>query len=300
MRTNQVPKRVLAPGSKPWTQFGVQYLVDAQAPIITTDYVEVPIQSMKPLSAKCDPDTGNPCAMWWTVNVNAFEMFRLVPAGTTVTLPKYTDIQNTGLSSTPVQLRLFWDGSAVDIDIGAGVRVSVLAPTLSARLLVPSQIYVPNSNSPRPEVGITAPPGGGDRIVADMAATISVVCAEAPLGDRLATLTRTYTPLGTDLPDGTFDGLAVNPRPASSYRIPARARRVQWSGSNVGLSPAAGVGPQYIAPSNPAGLFVRGQYDAWGRAMTDIHAIPKNASYVNLATLDGVADFVTAVWELEM
>lgn len=300
MRTNQIPKRVLAPGSKPWTQFGVQYLVDEQAPIVTTDYVEVPIQSMKPLSAKCDPDTGNPCAMWWTVNVNAFEMFRLVPAGTTVTLPKYTDIQGVGLPSTPVQLRLFWDGSAVDIDIGSGTRVSVLAPTLSARLLVPSQIYVVNSNTPRPEEGITPPAGQGDRIVADMTATISVTCSDAPLGDRVATLTRTYTPLGNDLPSGTFDQIAVNPAGTSAYRIPPRARRVQWSASNLGASPGAGVGPQYLAPGNTAGPYARGQYDAWGRAMTEIHDVPKNATYFSLATLDQVVPFATAVWELEM
>jgi hypothetical protein len=299
-RSNRIPTRHLAPGSKTWTTFGAQYLVETEAPNGATGYSEIPFQSMKPIKVKCDPDTGEPCARWWTVNVNANEAWRVVPQGTTVTLPSFSDIANVGTPSTNVQLRLRWDGSYVDMDIGPGARVSVLSPTLSAALLVPSRVYVPNSNPKGPGLpGITAPLGGG--VVVDAAATLSVTCADAPLGDRIATLTRTYTPLGTDLPQGDLDGLAFNPFVGSAYRIPPRARRVQWSTNVVGYAPAASIGPEYRGLANVAGLgLIRGQYDAWGRAMSAIHDVPKNANYVSLATFDRLADTVTAVWELEM
>jgi len=300
MADTRIPVTQLAVGSKWWDSTGVQFLVTTPTPNQRTGYRPIKFVSLKPKSKLCDPD-GEPCALWWTVNANAFEFFRIAPQSTQLTLPRFSDIENAGVPASLLQLQVEWDSSTAFVDIGPGSRFSIMAPTITLGLWVPSTVVVPNKNTANQAVrtGITTPDVAGEYTVVDAAATVSVACSTAPIGDRIATCTRSYTPDGTDLPTGQFDGLPLNPAVPGTYEIPPRARRVQWS-TNNGFAPPAGVGPLYRAPSPAAAPVTRGQYDAWGRGMSNIHDVPKNATLVNLAPFAGSADVLTAVWELEM
>jgi|GEM_PF-3736879 len=301
MADTRIPVQQLAVGSKWWDSTGVQFLVQTPTPNQRTGYRPIKFVSLKPKSKLCDPD-GKPCSLWWTVNANASEFFRVVPNSTSLTLPRFSDIENAGLPASLLQLQVEWDSSTAFVDIGPGTRFSILAPTITLGLWVPSTAVVPNKNTANQAVrtGLTTPAPVNEYTVVDAAATVSVSCSTAPIGDRIATVTRSYTPTGTDLPTGQYDGFPLNPAVAGTYEIPPRARRVQWSTNIPGFTPGVGVGPIYRSPSPAAGSIDRGQYDAWGRAMSNIHDIPRNATFVDLGLFAGSVDYLTAVWELEM
>lgn len=246
-------------------------------------------------------------ALWWTVTAWAREVTREQTGPGTVN-PLSGSIVESGLASTPIQLRLNMRGETVYVDIGPGVQFSVLAEDLNVQLWVPSRTVQSNVNRKRnvdqngnlSVQSLDLENLGQDESVPvfDTDIDLNFTASAAPVGRAGPVYcTRTYNPsTQTDVPQP--DGAAA---PAiGDFAIPPRAKRVQFSVRSIDDAPTAGLGA--IFRSDVVDRFDRGAVEQWSvgaRERTSPFVdIPQNAGFVDLSELAG--RIVTAVWELDL
>jgi len=174
----------------------------------------------------------------------------------------------------------------VDIfDVGQGMRVSVQGTTVSAVFLVPGRNAKQYSSAvPVPGVGLDLQEG---QAVADCLLQASIVAGESPLGERLATDTRTYSGADTDIP-------ADNAPQPGDYLIPGRARTFTASSGNA---PPVGI-LQFLDNTIDRNVIESVDLDAVQSGVAI--ARPGNAGIINLAGVDPDTLPLTTTWGLEL
>jgi len=278
---------------------GVQWrpLPPEQPAIWPRDYITIPMVKQAPQRVRCTPQ-GDPMSLWWTVTANGSQVARVVQnEGDTPAAPllDWSEIvtANGGVDSTDLQLQLEWDADSAVVDIGAGVQFSILAPIVTASLLVPSPIAARNANTSQVRSGVPLELGGNQ--ILEAVASIGMVASEAPLGRRQTTCTRRYLVGETDVPT-LGGGKSVTPA-ASTFQIPARAQWVTFYVGTGQVAPAAGIGPVFLRSA--IGDTPIGQVDDWARRVSPRERVPQNATVIRLVGFEP-GDQVTAVWELDL
>jgi len=292
--------RELSHGSTYAMTMGAQYIAPGATPILygpDSVYREIPVTAQRPKRARLDPQ-GLPCAEWWTINISGHTLFRRVTNGQQ-RLIGWSEITQSGVPASNALLRLRWDADDVIMNVGSGQRVSVLAPTITCSMLVPSLQAVENRNA-RGQPGVTTT--DEDTTIIDTIMNVKVTCSDAPLGERFARLTTSYNTQGTDtdipaitVPDFGGNGTTVGGI-ARDYRIPARARRVQFSVGTGQTFPIAANGPVFIADT--FSRFQRGVVDLWNRNISPDVIIPGDAQLVNYTNAQ--YPVISATWTLEL
>lgn len=286
--------RELAHGSR-WTQtMGAQYIVRAPEPLLFGGgYIEIPMTAQRPQRARLDP-RGAPCAEWWTLNVSGSALYRSIQDPGPQRIIGWSEIFASGVSVSQAILRVSWDADEFFMSVGAGQRVSVLAPTISTALLVPDPQARENRNQRTDEGVTTTLP---NTTVVDTACNLKVTCSDAPLGDRIARLTTFYDggDARSDIPSITIPGIgATAPGAPRDYRVPPRARRVQFVVGPGVAPPALGAGPEFLTDQVTRNS--RGIVDAWTSRFSPIVDIAGDAT---LFTLSAFQFPIAAIWELE-
>ena len=274
---------------------GFQRVAAPDAAIYPRDFSAISSVAFAPVPKQgmIEPDPG---LQWWTVTATAREITREAPGAVVMPLLQWADINAAGNAGTDAQLLIRWGADVALIDIAAGSRFSVLAPAITVVVQVPSagDRVITNQNSGGD--GLT--PAGGS-LVKDTLVTISAACADAPIGNTNARLTRTYDLLQTDVqPINGAGGIVAQ---AALYRVPSRARRVTFSVPDTQAVPGAGVGVLWNrgAP-NAAGVATRlGLVDSWGSRTSPRVSVPGGAGSFFLFGFAAGA-IVTATWELDL
>jgi len=287
----------LAPGSTTVNSATVERVDTSETPNQLRDYSLFTFLSYEPEGTKNSPQP-KPCAYWWTVNASASEVTRLFEFGGVVRQLQ-TSTLKAGNKQTAIQMAVGWDSTEAFVDIGGGTRFSVLAPKLTLSLWVPSTQAMlannPNTSVQNAGNAATATRPGlriePESTVLDTLVSIGVTCSESPLGDRLATLTRSYdvaNDAGTDVPfpANTVDVVGGAP---GAMGIPPRARRVTFTSSttdNFTVEFLSNLGTAYVrrTVSSVAGIL-------------ENVLVPKNATVIRFS---GAATVVTATWEIEL
>jgi hypothetical protein len=274
---------------------GFQRIQSATPAIFPRDFAEISSVSFAPPS-KAGPCEPEPCATWWTITATAREVVRQ-GTGAPSSLLQWSDINAQGNPGTDAQILVRWEADVALVDIGAGARFSILAPAVTVSLRVPAQdARVITNQNVQGGVGLTGAPA---QFVKDTLVTVGASCAEAPIGDTIARLTRTYDLTQTDVlaPNGAG---AIAALPAL-YRVPSRARRVTFSVPDAVAVPGAGVGVRwYQGQPDGAGVGVRlGLVDDWGRRTSPAVEAPGSAGTFLLVGFAAGAT-VTATWELDL
>lgn len=283
---------------------GAQYRRPPAAPLLfgpNSIYREIPLTAQRPRRARVDPN-GVPCAEWWTINVSGSSLFRFDVDPGQQRLIGWSEILASGVPTSQALLRLRWDADDVIVNVAAGQRFSVLAPTITTSILVPDRRAVENRNA-RGAPGVDTT-GEDDVSLVDTVVNVKVTCSDAPLGDRFARLTTVYNgeDAVTDIPSITIPGFAPNGVTAGpsarSYRVPPRARRVQFAVPDFIATPGPGIGPRFLTGINEPVGARRGQVDNWTRRFSPEVTIPADAQAITLANFQ--VPLVIANWTLEV
>jgi len=273
---------------------GFQRIQRAEPAIFPRDYAEISSVSFAPPSkaGPCEPEPG---ATWWTITATAREVVR-VGTGAPSSLLQWSDINASGNPATDAQILVRWDADVALVDVGAGARFSILAPAVTVSMRVPAEggRVITNQNSGGD--GLTA---NVTQFVKDTLVTVGASCAEAPIGDTIARLTRTYDTAQTDVQ--APNGAGAIPAVAGLYRVPSRARRVTFSVPDGTPIPGAGVGVRWIqGQPDGAGAGVRlGLLDNWTRRTSPEVEVPGSAGTFFLVGF-AAGDTVTATWDLDL
>lgn len=289
--------RRLAPGSTTVNSATVERVDTPETPNQLRDYQLFTFLSYEPKDTKRDPQP-NPCSYWWTINASATEVTRQIEVAGVVRQLQTSTIKS-GNKQTAIQMAVGWDSTEAYVDIGGGTRFSIFAPILTLNLWVPSPqaMLANNPNTPQQNEGnaLTATRPGlnvaAGSTVIDTQISIGVTCSEAPLGDRLATLTRSYdlqNDQGSDVPfpPNTLEVVGSEPLVMA---IPQRARRVTLTsadGSNFTAEFLSNLGTQFVRRITNS---VNG--------MIENVLVPKNSTVVRFSN---VTANVTGTWEIEL
>ncbi len=293
----------LAHGSTWQNTIGVQYIPVEALPVNL--FREVPLQAMRTVSRTRDP-INSPNSKWWTVNISGSTLTRDIPAlsAGTQEVAGWSEMLSSGVPTSPLYAKLKWDATEVIVSVGAGVRVSVLVPNITVSLLVPAQDAVENRNDRNARIGVVTS-GPLFTTVIDTLASISVTSSEAPTGTHDARLSMSYAQNNTDIDVVTIDGIATGSG-VGLYKIPARARRVQFSVNGVGAPPPipGASGPEFldnVVDRNVLADINHWPNDAAGnpRTYSNIVDVPQNASVVRFQSND-LPNIIHATWELEL
>jgi len=280
------------------SQFAVrsQYIQETASPNWLRDYSET---SMTQISLR-DVRHGlrdRPCAIWWTVEAYGRDLARVIPPGATGV--GWGDAFGAGYLSSSAVLKISQNGDKpIFVDVGTGVRFSLLTDQINVSLLVPSQ---------RAQFAIqTEPPpvqGVEEETVIDSSTSVIITCSEygGPIGNRISTLTRSYLQTDTDVPGPFANTLGATLRGANDgvlagdFVVPPRARTVQFSTSE----PPTATNPIFFL-DNPVSRNVVANYEWDGvTAISPRIEIPRNASIINVALVSAPSP-VTAFYELEL
>lgn len=271
-------------------------LPPGQPPNVLRDYTVIPMTLQAPRRADCTPQ-GDPYSVWWTLTANAREVARQIEVQerTPAELLDWSEIGalHGGYDSTDIQIELSWDADTAIVDIGAGIQLSLLAPTITANLWIPSTVVARNANTSQVRTGIALEPGFNQ--ILESLVSVGLTASDAPLGSQRATCTRTYLVGDTDIPQLAGVG-AVAPTP-STFQVPPRAQRVTFYVPPGQAAPGVAAGVAFFR--SPIADTPFGLVDAWGRNVSPRVQVPQNASIIQLFGFDP-ADQVTAVWELDL
>lgn len=276
---------------------GVQrrLLPPTQPPNVLRDYQVFPMVKLAPQRARCTPQ-GDPIAQWWTITANASQVTRSLEGPGAAPLLDWSEIaaRQGGVRSTDIQLELDWDADTAFVDIGAGIQISILAPTITANLWVPSQVAARNANTAQVRTGI--PLVAGTNQVLETLVSVGMSTGEAPIGSREATCTRRYLQGDTDIPV-LSNGKSVSAGLASVFQIPPRSQYVTFYVGPGQTAPVAGAGITFLRSA--FGDTPIGMVDAWDRRASPRVRVPQAASVFRMDGFD-VGDQVAAVWELDL
>ncbi len=283
------------PGSTFVNSTGFQRVQRTAPAIFPRDYAEISSVSFAPPSqaGKCPPE---PCSTWWTIVATAREVVR-EGTGAPSNLLQWSDINAGGNPGTDAQLLVRWEADSALVDVAAGTRFSILAPAVTVSLRVPAQDgrVITNQNQ-RDGVGLTAAPG---QFLKDTLVTIGASCAEAPIGDTIARVTRTYDTTQSDVQAPNTPGAI--PFVAGLYRVPSRARKVQFSVPPGNAIPGAGIGVEFFQgqPDALGNGISLGLVDRWPGRISETVLVPGMAGTILLVGF-APGETVTATWELDL
>jgi len=298
----------LAPGSTMVQTVGVQYLLRSSDFYVNPrNFTEVGMMSFKPLRRLVDP-SGRPCALWWTFQTTSSSIVRLLGPGVQADLLSRSNITSgpggSAVGSSPILAQLSWDATTALIDIGVGMRYSIIAETATMGLRIPSLAVLENryinTGNPNGLINDT----DEDAVVVDALITVGATCGLSPLGERLATLTRTYDPTETDLPPGQpIPDVLVAPirvsGSAGDFVIPPRARRVQFSVAQASNIFSAANRVDFLSDQISRLVRRTANDGGVGGRLTPFIDVPQNASIISILGFTATEP-VTATWELEL
>ncbi len=137
-------------------------------------------------------DAASPCPTWWTIDLWAREITRrILPNGddSLPALPLSTIMAN-GLRFSRLKARIHFENvlqNSIDVDIGTGICLSLLANSVRVSLLLPESFRLGT------QVGQNLGPGN----LVDSMAAASIYQSESPIGEKSATFTQYVTRVGT-------------------------------------------------------------------------------------------------------
>lgn len=280
-----------------------QRVFPGPAPTWIRDYTEYSMAqvSMRDVHGGTRDDV---CALWWTVEAYGRDLVR---EGTEVSPGVFSgggfdDAFGAGFLPTGIQLSVSQNADhPIFVDVGTGVRFSVLTDQINIKLFVPSRnVRFAQATEPEPVVVLTdeAP------TIIDSTTVVTLTCSEGggPIGNRISTCTRTYAVTDTDVPGpfaNTIDGVTTRGGNegvvAGDFVIPPRSRSVQFSGGADG---------RISFLDNPINRNSLGRVTFVPAAMASRNflapvQIPRNATIISFSAFDP-GEIVTATYELEL
>lgn len=159
---------------------------------------------------------------WWTIDLWGIENTTLIPVGVPGILPlTQSALINQGQRFTRLKARIEWENMQikrqVDVDIGTGTRISILANAVRVVLLIPSeQRWLEVGTVVNQSRGITLPVGGNGGLATNVLLGGSIYPCFAPLSNRYPTYTNMVAQLATgDV--GVVDPVEIPVPPAAKY-----------------------------------------------------------------------------------
>lgn len=244
-----------------------------------------------------------PVPVWWTIDISAYEMYRAFeggpiqarPFGSPLGAATNLDAIQRGVSSTHLQARINYLNQSklahiIDVDIAAGVRLSVMSSQVNVDLLMPKGTKETVDGVPTPPSFEGLPL---ESVVVDALIVGSISESNACIGERAARYTQTVF-----VPAGSTDIRSAIPAAARRVQIyqtptgnvtPVSFRLYELSGSTVIVPPFA-LGPNI------------GQIDFIpGQRRTQLITIPGRATHIAFDNQDPDTNRVyTLVYELEL
>lgn len=181
------------------------------------------------------------CPVWWTINLWALETLRNITANGATTLPplSVSQLGAQGTQFSRLKARITYENVTpyrIDVDIGTGSCLSLLANSVRIALLLPNTFRLS---------GVTGVDLGPGNIV-DSRASTSCYASESPVGQRSAT----YTQYEVMEPDEGSRDIPVPPgaKFISVYYDPqSAATALEWRQSTVPVT-ATPVGRLDVGP----------------------------------------------------
>ncbi len=178
---------VCPPDSQTIAQHPVKQISHLYYGLYQTGTVPFLLQATPPLTEEHSMlDAASPCPVWWTVNLWALEITRQVIPNGNSTLPPLplSTVMADGRRFSRLKARISWENvlaNSIDVDIGTGICLSLLANSLRVSLLVPPSFRLSTDRGGQ-ELG----PGN----IVDSKLAVSAYQSESPVGEKSATFTQ--------------------------------------------------------------------------------------------------------------
>ena len=147
-----------------------------------------PSQGTPPLTSEesmLSPASEGEEPVWWTVDLWALEVTRFVPLGGSVPALTRGEVNSQGRRFSRLKARVSYEkvlSHSMDIDVGTGVRFSVLANSVRVSVLTPPTFRLSGDKMIGPQLG----PG----TVLDTIIAASCYESDSPVGEKSATFSQ--------------------------------------------------------------------------------------------------------------